>query len=364
MSSTTVTTNRLSRHRRRHRGFSFAEVMFAVMLLGLGFIMVAAIFPVAIRQQQSSMEDSTGVAVAKQGAVIMEQMGAAFSGYHTVAAVPPSTTSTYQYTLLQDKNVTPAPANPVLHRFQDATQDPGSSYAVVTPISSGTPTPYDQMKGNLIQQSDSRYAWLPVAYQCQEGADYAQVYLVAVQVRNHEQFDARDRDVIDSFRPVRVFFKLTEGNTLPDTVTFYTDENAGTVTEPLAAVEGAYIWVADDHITNAEVGKPWVRPGIANGRYYRLGVKTDVAGTWQLQPGNDMTLTAKPGADNRWDTTGDNYTEDENIPPGPANTKAAFGFLVGRGVDYGNPGTAPNLNYTGSAMPVFALPPITVRLKP
>jgi hypothetical protein len=205
---------------------------------------------------------------------------------------------------------------------------------------------------------------MPVAYQTSEGTDYAQVYVVAVQVRNHEQFDSKDRDTIETFRPVRVFFKLTEGNTLPDTVTFYADENAGSTVEPAAAVEGAYIWVADDHITNAETNKPWVRPGIANGRYYRLGVKTDQPGTWQLQPGDDMTLTPKPGPDNRWDTTNDNYVEDENIPPGPANTKAALGFLVGRGVDYSNPGIAPNLNYAGAAMPVFALPPITVRLKP
>ena len=35
---------------RGSRGFSFTEVLFAVMILGIGFIMVAAIFPVAIQQ--------------------------------------------------------------------------------------------------------------------------------------------------------------------------------------------------------------------------------------------------------------------------------------------------------------------------
>src|SRR4051812_34104750 len=59
------------------RGFSFTEVMFAVILLGLGFIMVAAIFPVAIRQSQANMEDTAGVSVAKAGGAVMESMGAA-----------------------------------------------------------------------------------------------------------------------------------------------------------------------------------------------------------------------------------------------------------------------------------------------
>ena len=34
----------------RHRGFSFTEVLFAVIILGIGFIMIAAIFPVALMQ--------------------------------------------------------------------------------------------------------------------------------------------------------------------------------------------------------------------------------------------------------------------------------------------------------------------------
>src|SRR5436190_23716135 len=64
-------------HRRAivRRGFSFTEVMFAVILLGLGFIMVAAIFPVAIRQSQANLEDTAGVNVAKDAGTIVTQGG-------------------------------------------------------------------------------------------------------------------------------------------------------------------------------------------------------------------------------------------------------------------------------------------------
>ncbi len=42
-------------------GFSFIEVMFAVVVLGIGFIMVSAMFPVAIQQTQLNVEDLAAV---------------------------------------------------------------------------------------------------------------------------------------------------------------------------------------------------------------------------------------------------------------------------------------------------------------
>src|SRR6478672_4135434 len=56
------------RHGRGRRGgFSFPEVLFAVAVLGIGFIMVAAIFPVAIMQTQAALEESTGTTVVRNG---------------------------------------------------------------------------------------------------------------------------------------------------------------------------------------------------------------------------------------------------------------------------------------------------------
>ena len=50
------------------RGFSFTEILFAIMILGIGFIMVAAMFPVAIKQTENSQQETIGAAVAR-GAV-------------------------------------------------------------------------------------------------------------------------------------------------------------------------------------------------------------------------------------------------------------------------------------------------------
>src|SRR5258708_39452054 len=55
------------------RGFTFTEVMFAVILLGIGFIMLAGMFPVAIQQTQTNVEESTASTVVQGAARYLEQ---------------------------------------------------------------------------------------------------------------------------------------------------------------------------------------------------------------------------------------------------------------------------------------------------
>src|SRR4051812_35781062 len=65
------------------RGFTFTEVMFAVILLGIGFIMLAGMFPVAIQQTQTNVEESTAPNIARAAAHYMEES-------LTVDDVPPT----------------------------------------------------------------------------------------------------------------------------------------------------------------------------------------------------------------------------------------------------------------------------------
>src|SRR5712671_6524381 len=58
---------------RSRRGFTFTEVMFAVILLGIGFIMLAGMFPVAIQQTQTNVEESTASTVVQGAARYLEQ---------------------------------------------------------------------------------------------------------------------------------------------------------------------------------------------------------------------------------------------------------------------------------------------------
>src|SRR5215218_4301657 len=55
------------------RGFSFTEVLFAVMILGIGFIMVAAMFPVAIQQTRTTAEEGNAAAVARGAVKLIEE---------------------------------------------------------------------------------------------------------------------------------------------------------------------------------------------------------------------------------------------------------------------------------------------------
>lgn len=49
------------------RAFSIVEVLFAVMILGIGFILVAAMFPVAIQQTQATVDETRCRFVAQNG---------------------------------------------------------------------------------------------------------------------------------------------------------------------------------------------------------------------------------------------------------------------------------------------------------
>jgi type II secretory pathway pseudopilin PulG len=46
-------------------GFTFIEVLFAVILLGIGFIMIAGVFPVAIQQTAAVSDETQGTAIAR-----------------------------------------------------------------------------------------------------------------------------------------------------------------------------------------------------------------------------------------------------------------------------------------------------------
>jgi len=264
--------------------FTFTEVMFAVILLGIGFIMVAAIFPVAIQQSQSNLEDAAGVAVAKQGAAIMSQMGQTLRQYFAPNAASPIPNYTYFVTA----DVFASPASAPLHLFTDGVT-PAAASPLVYNTSNGGPA-FRFLKGNFIDQSDSRYAWVPVAYQCSSQAAVpqptsAKVWVLAMKVRSQSQYTAQDYNVnivngnpYGTFIPRVEYFYLTDKGIgqKPNYITFVNSTTACSPSfDPPEAAEGAYVWVADDQV-GVVVNNPGVapvNPGQANGRFYRLGAK-------------------------------------------------------------------------------------------
>jgi hypothetical protein len=464
---------------RGHRAFTFAEIMFAVMILGIGFIMVAAMFPVAIRQTQSTLEDVNGVAEAQRGAALMRQLGTAISGYNQSFATSSGALANY--------SANPAYTNLIVDAQNNANPRAGAMlHSFFEPGVSGN-LPYQFVRADLVNQRDHRFAWVPVAYQVDfqpvvgttgqartvdingfattndtgQAAYYtwtgsvayydsgkkgffdasgnpvpqgdiqgqvipaarvlpetARVWIVAVEKRNPDsaEYTTVDRDAglvpaataynanDGAFKPKEVYFKLVEGedpsaasggNVYPDTLVF--TDNSGRPQEEPAADVGAYVWVADDQVLNVPPAPTnYYRPGAANGRFYRLGAKLPASdfgpGVYELQPGNDMQVKHGPGPDAFYNTKDDasNYYELENLPPRPYDGapgspvgvhpyaspqggaayagipgNPARGFMLGRGLkDPTRQYNAVTNPYVGSVQDVYALPAVTIVLRP
>ena len=255
----------------RSRGFSFTEVLFAVMILGVGFIMVAAIFPVAIQQARTSTEETTGASVSRGGANYLEKIAT-------------------NITMPATDNVVVGPDFDGLPGMQDGV-------TIATSI-----------RGSLVTPSDSRFAWVPfyrragIPDQPLTWSPFAQVYMVPVLARAESAFVNGGPLVLQG--PSGVFpngravirGNLVDGlNGAPDTITFTTTAELDVLSE------GAFVILADatgagNGVIGSEQGPKWdreVAPHV-QGRVYRLGNPVppqrpaDPPTTWELMPGFDF----------------------------------------------------------------------------
>ncbi len=81
------------------KGFTFIEVLFAVILLGIGFIMIAAVFPVAIQQTSAVSDETQGTALARDAIKKIQAVAdAQITGYAPPAAG--ATNSLFQPTMV------------------------------------------------------------------------------------------------------------------------------------------------------------------------------------------------------------------------------------------------------------------------
>jgi len=234
---------------RRRGGFSFTEVLFAVMILGIGFIMIAGIFPVAIGQTAASQEETIGAAAAR-------------SAVGAYSAIP------YLSQLV--------PASGTVTRLTD---DPVN---VTVNSASVSVSPWSMVKGNQILPDDPRFGW--VAMIKRDTTNYngqtpstAQLIVVPVQIRGESTFTVADITQTGSgnaaaaaLMPLPVTVDLAEksASNLPDECTV-----TGTYAD--AAAPGAVIIVG-------------------NGKVYRLGdLVAGSTNVYQLLPGNDLTFPSE-----------------------------------------------------------------------
>jgi prepilin-type N-terminal cleavage/methylation domain-containing protein len=177
------------------RGFSFIEVMFAVIILGIGFVMVSAMFPVAIQQTQMNVEDAAVGRVslsAQQNFTALKQDLVAQAHNNTiktnypngvindlyygwpislpaVTSPPPGQTyfpgrvfgfrdpRAYTYPVLPTPYPTPAP-----NLFTNQYHFPLNS-TIVSGVGSVAITGlWERVRGNLISSAEPQYAYVPM----------------------------------------------------------------------------------------------------------------------------------------------------------------------------------------------------------
>ncbi len=304
-------------------GFSFAEVLFAVIILGIGFILVAAIFPVAIQQTQSTAEDAAAAAAAREAVGVIGTVP-------TLAANP-------QY--LPSATVPQLTANPAVGVSQ-LTLFPPTVKSYLAPTNAVAPAgsvpppaivlPFggrqaDLIRGNLISPTDPRFAYVPF-YRREENSPVAQIIVIAMTARNQPVFDP----VLDTTPP-----------TPPANYTVTPVARSG------AADPNQYVINADSvslSATGSWVGEGCAVPTYAStGRSYRLGRSLSTSLTvpslkYELEAG--AGLVAGPAPTGLWgpSTVLDTTVDTNSIVPTAtvqpvgayARLSSAPGSLAGR----------------------------------
>lgn len=226
-------------HRLRHRGFNFAEVLFAVMILGVGFIMVAAMFPVAIQQSRTSTNETVAARIAESALEIIR-----LNATNTTFPNPPTPADDIVYPLTASNLV-------------------------------------NAVKSELISSIDPRYAWT-VLYRRPHNTSFAQVYIVVMQVNNRAAYTADDLIATSptnpsTFQPIGVWAQFVATG-LNGGVEFFDNGNHELAYAQGIAAEGAVLIRAD------------------NGNVYRLGRQVGT-NQWELALGHGMASDTEATTD-------------------------------------------------------------------
>jgi len=229
----------------RKAGFTLVEVMFAVIVFGIGLIMVAGIFPVAIQQSRLNTEETSAAATALIGTNTLERCAN--------DTFLPST----------------GPSNGGLVKFD---------YTLFNTWAAG----------NCILPGDPRMAWVSV-YNRPAGARYAQTFVFSLQARDVSTY-VLSSSVAGAVTLPQQFPRLVTITTVaatattPPTIEFATPAILPVGSPPStkdAAVTRCFVVIADDKNL----------PAVYNGNILRVG--NPISGdTYEVAPGYETpTIT-------------------------------------------------------------------------
>ncbi len=342
--------------------FTLTEVMFAVVILGIGFILIAGMFPVMISQSKTTIEETVAAATARSAFAFSSRIA---DGGDTSVVVgstlyplmpatnllvsPPATTdaASAATTDLTSAGITIAAGQQYLLpgkvlAFDDLRLEVGGSPDYRRNL-------WNSIRGSLVLPSDNRFAWVPMyrrdcsyynpsttsqqliasnlANFTKIEAPFATIYFVPVSVKNRSIYDSSalatnpDTPAITvppvqanlSPRPVGVYILADTTSTSPSG--YLMNFVQPPVPNPLAptlamtpdntdaVAEGAFVIVSDDRET-----------GSMNGKVFRVGrQRADLGPTaWEVAVGSGTPF-------------------DEGVPRIPLSTTTpAIALIVGR----------------------------------
>jgi Tfp pilus assembly protein PilV len=240
-------------------GFSFVEILFAVIILGVGFIMLAAMFPVAIHQSRASAEETNSAAIARNAVKFLESAGQQYL---------PSP---------------PAPADvPFFHPESGTAPDISSIAWRQGAGAAENDARWNLIRGQLINGENPRYGWTAL-YHRYPGSPLAQVWIITLASRNQQQFRP-ERDLwieASPFTPKLVFVSTEYGADGISRIQLLEDI---VPTGAYAGADGAFVLIAR---------------GPQRGRIYRLGNRIQPLDRyrWELTPGFDLDGTVEVVSD-------------------------------------------------------------------
>jgi type II secretory pathway pseudopilin PulG len=299
---------------RTRRGFTFIEVLFATILLGIGFIMIAAVFPVAI-QQTSVVSNETQANAVEQDAI--KKIQSVADSINASATMFPATGTS---------------AAPAVWAITTSYPTPG-----YTPNGTGGdnlfPATPAAVKGPLgaigadgFFSADRRYGWVGFYRRDSATSPSAQVFVIALQNPNFENYlyppPSAGQTTVSSPVPPPVppnIYGYSPPNAAQIPAMFYYNADGTTTiqlgynpnaTSPQSTFPnfntGAYVLIGST-APPAAAGSPFTTANTATpaglvGRFFRLGTSTPSPasaggpGTYQTlsfiaQPGSDITTS-------------------------------------------------------------------------
>lgn len=319
-------------------GFTFVEVLFAIIILGIGMIMLAAMLPVAISQTAATRDQIAGKSAAEAGYAYMKVV--ARSGGKNAYGFTGAAINAAGY-------------------MQPATAIPPQS-PIALP---NNPANLANYKSSRIMSSDPSVQWVPF-YRRDPGSNVVKAVIVATRITGNEFAPRYDAATLDNETelanaadanpnlrpngPHLVAVRVVEGNEDPDQIQFYSESNKSSAIDPAMAAVGAYVIIREQNDPAVITADPQATYR-NNGRVFRLASKVEgTVGLWYLAPDFDLQPIGL-GPD------GVNGTPDDIVDSSldPAPNQRATAWLIGKAAsDPTDPGST---RYVGVAQDIGVL---------